>query len=321
MASAVVWQQGAVVERDVPLDLLAESVTDGERIAWIGLDRSDSAAIERLADELGLDAFAVEDALSHQHRPKVDRYAGHIFLTVYPARYDAGTGVVHMDEVAVFVTPKVLVTVTNGASPLVGTRRRWEDKPEVAAHGVGGLLHGLLDTVVESHFDVLGALDDEIEGIEDGLFEEKPAPGRPRRTYRVRRALVALRRLAVPMREVVLVFAREDTSVTAPDLRPHFQDLYDDVLRVADWTEGLRDLVTTIFETNLSLQDHLLNTVMKRLTGWAAIIAVPTAVTGFYGMNVPYPGFGRHAGFLAAVVVIAVAAGGLFAVFRSKDWI
>jgi len=93
------------------------------------------------------------------------------------------------------------------------------------------------------------------------------------------------------------------------------------IRRAAEWTESLRDMISSIFETNLSLADSRLNSIMKKLTSWAAIIAVPTAITGFYGQNVPYPGFGAHWGFWVSSIVIIVIGGGLYAVFRRKDWI
>jgi magnesium transporter len=107
----------------------------------------------------------------------------------------------------------------------------------------------------------------------------------------------------------------------APELVPYYEDLYDHAIRAAEWTESLRDMITTIFETNLSLQDARLNTVMKKLTGWAAIIAVPTAVTGWFGQNVPYPGFGQMGGVLLSTFVILGGGGLLYVVFRRKGWI
>ena len=101
----------------------------------------------------------------------------------------------------------------------------------------------------------------------------------------------------------------------------YYDDLYDHVLRASEWTESLRDMVTTVFETNLSLQDARLNTIMKKLAGWAAIIAVPTAITGWFGQNVPYPGFGEMFGFWQSVLLVVGASLALFVVFRRKDWL
>ena len=114
---------------------------------------------------------------------------------------------------------------------------------------------------------------------------------------------------------------RRDLHIVSDDLMPYYQDVYDHVLRAAEWTDSLRDLVTTILETNLTIQGNRMNIITKKVTGWAAIIAVPTFITGFYGMNVPYPGFSAHTGWITALAVMLVSALILYAVFRRRDWI
>ncbi len=204
--------------------------------------------------------------------------------------------------------------------------QRWQDNGDLLKHGVGALVHGLLDVIVDGHFDAVQALDDAIEDLEDGLFDEQSRTAAvQRRTYQIRKDLVQFRRVTLPMRELVntvLRHRRETGNESgAMDLNSSYDDLYDHVLRVAEWTESLRDMITTIFETNLSLQDARLNTVMKKLTAWAAIIAVPTAITGYFGQNVLYPGYGTQWGFVFSTAVIAVIAGGLYLLFHRKDWL
>jgi magnesium transporter len=126
----------------------------------------------------------------------------------------------------------------------------------------------------------------------------------------------------LPMREVVnTVMRRATEDGNNAELAPYYEDLYDHVLRAAEWTESLRDMITSIFETNLSLSDTRMNQVMKQLTSWAAIIAVPTAITGYFGQNVPYPGFGQHWGFWESLLLMASIAAILYVVFKRKDWI
>jgi magnesium transporter len=114
---------------------------------------------------------------------------------------------------------------------------------------------------------------------------------------------------------------RRDLGLVDEAMGPYFQDVYDHVLRATEWTESLRDLVSTILDTNLSIQGNRQNAIMKKVTSWAAIIAVPTAVTGFYGMNVPYPGFGRHSGVFISTTLIVILSGGLYLLFRRLDWL
>jgi hypothetical protein len=124
------------------------------------------------------------------------------------------------------------------------------------------------------------------------------------------------------MREVVsLIQHRRQEVRISPELDARYADLYDHVLRASEWTESLRDMITTVFETNLSLQDARLNMVMKKLTGWAAIIAVPTAITGFYGQNVTYPGIDTVVGFVTSSVIIVLLVAILYVMFKRRDWL
>jgi magnesium transporter len=138
-----------------------------------------------------------------------------------------------------------------------------------------------------------------------------------RRALTMRRSLGMLRHVVVPMREVVNTLTRRSGNA----MGPYYQDVYDHVLRVAEWTDSLRELVATFRETQLNLQSNRLNLIMKKVTGWAAIIAVPTAITGFYGQNVPYPGFGQPWGFWLSTAVILAIGGGLYALFKHRDWL
>ena len=177
--------------------------------------------------------------------------------------------------------------------------------------------------IVDGQFDTIQQLDDAIESLEDGLFDDRSQTRQLQRdTYRLRKELVELRRVVLPMREVVNTLMRRRADHNdSTELDGWYTDLYDHVIRAAEWTESLRDMVTTVFETNLSLQDARLNTIMKKLTGWAAIIAVPTLITGWYGQNIPYPGFGESSGVIASAVLNAVLAVALYVAFKRRNWI
>ena len=130
-----------------------------------------------------------------------------------------------------------------------------------------------------------------------------------------------LRRVVLPMREVVNTLMRRDIDLVPEEMVPYYQDVYDHVLRASEWTESLRDLVTTILETNLTIQGNRLNVITKKVTSWAAIIAVPTAITGFYGQNLPYPGFAQASGFFTSSALIVTLSGGLYVAFKRRDWL
>ncbi len=317
-----VWRKGKVVEKDIPFERISDFLAEDGCLVWVDLGSPDDATLAALADEMSLNENVIEDAVGADERPKVHHYDEFKFVTAYDLSVDGDSGELHQSRISAFVTDKALITIRpDSAYDLQPLLQRWDETRALIAHGVGGLLHGLLDLIVDGHFDAVQQLDDALEGIEDGLFAEKTQSRETqRRAFQFRKTLVQMRRVVLPMREVVSGLARRDEDADT-FLRPYFEDLNDHVLRVTEWTESLRDMITTIFETNLSLADARLNTIMKKLTSWAAIIAVPTAVTGFYGQNVPYPGFSHRSGFLTSTAIMVVLVVFLYVTFRRKDWL
>ena len=325
--SGRVWRDGKPVDVELDMAAISDYLAEDDALVWADVYDPDHDTLTALADELGLNTWAVEDAVAAAERTKATVYKTHTFFTVYAVKMtepnENEESSLSLHRVSGFVLPRGLITVR--LSPWFDIEQVSQRFDELGGqeYGVGALVHGLLDVVVDGHFEAVGIMDDGIELIEDALFEESvPASGLQRKTFRIRKNLVELRRVVLPMREVVnAIQHRRLDAKTSPELDPLYADLYDHVLRASEWTESLRDMVTTIFETNLSLQDARLNTVMKKLTGWAAIIAVPTAITGFYGQNVPYPGFSSTAGFIASSALIVVLMGLLYVVFRRRDWL
>jgi magnesium transporter len=317
------YRNGVLEAEAFPVADVSEYLTDPSAVVWFDLCRPTEADLASISDELGLHPLAVEDAVYEHQRPKLDRYDSHLFVTAYAVHLDADTGELTADEVAAFVTHNALVTVRKTEGFNIGlVTARWDASPDLAKHGVAFLLHGLLDCIVDGHFDAVQTLDEQIEDLEDQLFNPDAKDGdMDRRTFELRKSLVLLRRTVLPMREVINSLLRRDLHVVNEAMLPYYQDIYDHVLRVTEWTESLRDLVSTIRETHLTMQGNRLNIIMKQVTSWAAIIAVPTAVTGFYGQNVPYPGFSKMEGFWESTVIMIVLSIGLFLWFRKKDWI
>ena len=315
---------------DFDFEQISDYLEQDDTLTWVDVCDPDHARLQELADELVLDPLAVEDAIANAERAKATRYSSHTFLTVYavelapPGNSSGIEGRLAVRKVSAFVFPRGLITVRSGPGfDIEEVVRRWDDNADLLEYGVGALVHGLLDAIVDGHFEAVQVLDDAMEGLEDGLFDERAASGEVQRaTYQVRKDLVELRRVVLPMREVINAVLRHRKDFASPtELDPWYDDLYDHVLRASEWTESLRDMVTTIFETNLSLQDARLNNVMKKLTGWAAIIAVPTAVTGYFGQNVPYPGFGNEWGFALSIAVMLTIGIALYVTFKRKTWI
>ena len=328
------WFGGELKAENFPLADVSDHLNENGSLLWVDLCNPDHAVLCELADELGFDQHAVEDTVAHAERTKATRYATHTFLTVYATRLGP-EGASDLDSrlqtarVSIFVLHNGIVSVRHEIDPqqpvfdIDEVIRRWDENSDLLRMGSPALLHGLLDVIVDGQFDTIQQLDDAIEAIEGDLFDERTLTRTVQQeTFRIRKELVELRRVVLPMREVInTIMRRRAERNDTIELDSWYSDLYDHVIRAAEWTESLRDMVTTVFETNLSLQDARLNTIMKKLTGWAAIIAVPTAVTGWFGQNVPYPGFQDTAGLIASATIIVVMSSLLYLVFKIKNWI
>jgi magnesium transporter len=318
------WRNGILEAENFPFDQISDYICQPDCLVWADLCQPTPARLAALADELSLDPHAIEDASSQHERPKATRYATHLFLNAYAIRFNEESGELDLSNVSAFGLPQCMVTVRlDDQFDIQKVVQRWDDNSDLMKFGPRALVHALLDEMIDEYFIAIGAFDDQIEKLEDGLFDDKNANSTAvqRHAYEVRKSLLHARRAILPMREVVTTVLRRMTEDEHNELTPYFEDLYDHILRASEWTDSLRDLLGSIFETNLSLSDQRMNIIMKKLTSWAAIIAVPTAVTGYFGQNIPYPGFGHEWGFVLSSLSIVLIALALYWTFRRKDWL
>ncbi|MEV8117906.1 magnesium transporter CorA family protein [Streptomyces xiamenensis] len=323
MARSRLYRGGSLIREDFPVQEISDHLADPATLIWLDLLHPSAEKLARVGQEFGLHELALEDAAKAGQRPKLDRYRAHEFFSGYAVTVEPGGGL-RTTEIAAFITGQALITVRqDDAFDIDDVVARWDDSPDLADQGVGFLLHGLLDHLVDGHFQAVQQMDDAIEELEELLFAEDPGRIRQvqRDAYELRKSLVGLRRVVLPMREVVNTLMRPGLGVVTGPLMPYYQDIYDHVLRAAEWTESLRDMVASVMETNLSVQSNRMNLIMKKVTSWAAIIAVPTAITGFYGQNVPYPGFSDHFGLITSSTLIVGITVLLFVLFRRNDWL
>ena len=319
------YRGGALVIENFPVEQISDYLEEeSDCVVWLDLCAPNSEQLAIIGEEFGLHKLAIEDAHEQTQRTKIDRYSTHLFMSAHSALLAGESGELVSHEIAVFITPHALITVRNdpgfAIDPVV---ERWDTSADLAHYGVSFLLYGLLDYLVDGHFRAVESLDEAVEEAEDELFDgQRGSIERvQRRSFQLRKSLVLLRRITLPMREVVNSLLRQDLGIVPEPMAPYYRDVYDHVIRATEWTESLRDLVTTIVETNLTEQGNRMNLIMKKVTSWAAIIAVPTAITGWYGQNLPYPGFGKESGLITSASLIGVLAVGLYVVFRRKDWL
>jgi magnesium transporter len=321
MIRAHVFREGRELT-DIPVERLSEVRTEPGTIVWVDLVSATPEELGQMGDEFDLHPLVLEDC-SHRHqRPKVEEYSHHVFLVVYGTEPAKGDSKPALHEVDLIAGQQFVLSLHSGA-PLdtEAIARRVRAHPELAPSGSGFLLYVILDELVDSFFPALDAIGDRIEGLEEAIFE-----GQPRRIqttiYRLRKDLIAIRRVVGPMRDAMVVLLRRDLGLFTADAQRYLQDVYDHLIRVVEQVEDYQDLTSGALEVNLSVASNRVNEVARTLTAWAAIFAAVTLITGIYGMNFQHmPELGWRFGYAWALAVMLAAAGGLWLYFRRKQWL
>lgn len=274
-----------------------------------------------ISEEFGLHHLAVEDATKPYQRPKLEHYDDHLFLVVHPMWEQDDQ--LARSEIDMFIGPRFLVTVRKDPVRSIDEARdRWEASPNMLKEGVGYIIYVLLDSMVDEYFQVADSLSERIEDLEDEVISAARGSAVPELIFGLRKELVTTRRAIFPMREVMNALSRRDSTFVSPSLEPYFQDIYDHVLRVSESIENQQELLSAALEIYLSAVSNHLNTIMKRVTSWAAIIGVSTAIAGIYGMNFELvPRSGGIFGFWFALGLILVSTVGLYIYFKARDWL
>jgi magnesium transporter len=289
---------------------------------WVDLQDPAPDDMNTLADELGLHHLAVEDALERHQRDKYVHYDDHLFLICHAVDLDSERAELHAEEIDVFIGDRWLVTVHEGRRELLDrAATRWNQE-KLSQHGVGLLVYGLLDELLDGYSDVIDAFEEYYDATADRVFADDPIePTEQRHWFEMRRSLNQFRRTIGPLSDALASMTDRDLDRFSPGVEPYLRDIAGEAGRVAGEVEAVRELVGQIIEVNVTLRDYRQNTIVKKITGWAAIIAVPTLVTGYYGMNVPYPGSGETWGVFASTAISVGASGALYLRFRRMKWL
>lgn len=309
---------------DVALEEISEVLKqDDERFIWIGLHAPDEILLRRVQAEFGLHDLAIEDALRAHQRPKLERYDDSLFVVLRTARMEPGTPHPEIGETHIFVGPRYVVSVRHGSTlSYAAVRARCEANPALLAQGPGFVLYALMDFIVDQYFPVVETLEDELDVLEDVIFGEAFDRQATSRIYRLKRDLLELKKATSPLIDICNRLIRTDLELIPEDTRPYFRDVYDHVIRINEMIDTLRELLTTALEANLSLITVSQNEVVKRLTGWAAIVAVPTLIASIYGMNFRFmPELVWPWGYPLIMAVMVGACGFLYYRFRRAGWL
>jgi magnesium transporter len=306
---------------DTTIEQAGEWSRRPDHVVWIGLLEPEDDLLRRVQKQFGLHDLAIEDAAKAHQRPKVEQYGDGLFVVARTAQMLNARIV--FGETHIFLGRGYVVTVRHGASTSYApVRLRCESSPGVLAHGEDYILYAVLDFIVDDYMPVLETVRDEVEAIEDEVLASTLRQADIERLYQLRRDLLRLKNAISPLVEVCGRLERAEFAVIDPDMQPLFRDVSDHVRRVQEEISGLREVLDFAFEASLMMGQAQQTEITRKLAAWAAILAVPTAIAGFYGMNFDVmPELHWQYGYFVVLIVTFAICGFLYRRFHRSGWL
>lgn len=303
------------------LEDLSELITHKQTTIWVDIVDPTPEEIDRIGEEFHFHPLALEDVARGDQRPKVDQYDEYQFIVFYGLTISADR--CQSREVDIFLGKHYMVTFHKSDLPIIAEiADRWRTNAvKLGNHGVGFLLHSLLDALVDEYFLVLDDIAERSERLEEAII----LAGQPTlqaEILRLRRELLLIRRVAGPERDVLNVLVRRDPPLFGSKEIVYFEDVYDHLLRVTDTVDIYRDMLSSVLDANLSMVSYTLNVVVKRLTSFSIILMSISIIAGIYGMNFVFmPELDWHWGYPFALGLMVVIAAAEVGIFRRIGWL
>ena len=321
IVDCAVYEAGHRLEGSLALGDAYEASQRRNAFVWIGLYEPNEDEFDAVRREFDLHDLAVEDAIKAHQRPKLEVYGESLFLVLKTARYLQQDGVVEFGEILLFIGDGFIITVRHGEAPLHDIRMRMEEHPDLLRCGPGAALYAIVDRIVDDYLPVIAGLDRDIREVEGEVFSHartNPAE----RIYHLKREVLELHDAVAPLLDPIDRLARGHHRLVDEQVHPYFRDVHDHVLRVVDQVESFRDLLTSVLTANLTQVSVRQNEDVRRISAWAAVIAVPTMIAGLYGMNFEHmPELGWTYGYPVVLGLILVTCVSLYLYFRRIGWL
>ena len=316
-----IYEHGRRSAEPVALEDTYEQCRRDGVFAWIGLHEPTEDEFESVSREFKLHELAVEDAINAHQRPKLEFYGDSLFVVLKTARWVDSEESIEFGEILLFVGKGFIISVRHGETQLHDVRLQMEQRPDLLAQGPSAALYAIVDRVVDDYEPVLEELDSAIRDAETDTFS--PSRSNPAgRIYQLKRAVLDLYAAVAPLAPPIEKLATIEHPLIDEDLRPYFRDIHDHLLRAIGQVQGFRELLTNVLAANLTQASVRQNEDVRKISAWAAIIAVPTLISGIYGMNFEHmPELGWTLGYPLALFLMAAACLLLYRQFRRAGWL
>jgi magnesium transporter len=327
MIRSLYFNTAGKTQTDLTQDELAAALQDPQGVLWVDFEATPAESDEQiLTGVFGFHPLAVDDALQETHVPKVDDWDDYLYIVLSAMYFEnKQDSLVEPQELDVFIGKNYIVT--HHDQPISALKRVWsacERDDRHLRNGVDNLLYRITDEVVALYMPVVEDIDDEIDKIEDEIFDN-PGPEVLERIFTLKRAVLQMRRSLGPQRDVLNRLARDDYAVINTRTRIYFRDVYDHLVRLHDLTESLRDLISGALDTYLSVVNNRMNDIMKTLTVITTLFMPISFVVGFFGMNYFYPiaqtdQWTNLPSFVVTLLGIILLPAGMFIWIRRRGW-
>ena len=289
--------------------------------AWVGLKEPSKDELEQVGKAFGLHDLALEDAMNAHQRPKLEDYDGSLFIVLRTARYDDAKEEVEFGEIHLFVGSDYVIAVRHGeASELGPARKRLEEHEGLLDAGPAAVVWAIVDKVVDDYAPVVAGIDNDLEEVEDEIFRQ--SSDSTQRIYFLKREVIEFHRAVSPLLAPLESLQHGAQPGVGDELRRYFRDVHDHARRIDEQVSSQRELLTSILEANLALLGVQQNEVIRGISAWAAIIAVPTFIASIWGMNFEYmPELDERWAYPVALVLMLVAVVSLYRFFKRIDWL
>jgi magnesium transporter len=321
VAACALYRDGQRI-RDVAVEEIGAVAGRDGGIVWLGLHEPDAALLGAIQAQLGLHELMIEDINQAHQRAKLDIYDNVLFIVLRTAQLDS-KGIIQYGETHLIVGKGFVVSIRQGASASYAeVRQRCERNPELLRLGESAIMYAILDFVGDNYFPIIDKITEELEAIEEDIFSTMPAREKIERIYRLRSGLLNMRHAVAPMIEICNQLRRHDFPGRTSAIKPYLRDVHDHVLLVNEAIVDLRERLTAAFEASLLLSAARQNDIVKKLGSWAAILAVPTAIAGIYGMNFKnMPELEWPFGYPASLLLMLAICSTLYYCFRRAAWL
>jgi magnesium transporter len=316
----VAYQNGLSIG-DLSIEEISDVLQQENTFVWLGLREANTELLTKIQQEFGLHDLAIEDACTAHQRPKIEEYGDSLFIVLHTVQLIDNK--LEFGETHFFLGSRFLVTVRHGTSQAhTKIRERCQSMPKQLAKGPGFALYSIMDFIVDNYISVIDSLQEQFDTLELAIFQHRPSWQTMEGLYELKRELLLLEGAITPAIDICKELMRSHNNIIPKEVRFYFRDISDHIKRIDRAIHGMREMLIAAMQVHLTFETVRQNEVVKRLAGWGAILAIPTMVFSWYGMNFKHmPELDWEFSYPIAISTVTLSCILLYIRLKRKGWL